>query len=322
LTLTGGAVSVSGGAGTVVLSEYGGSATLNLGNGSSAGTLSAAIVTGSSSAAVVNFDQNGLYSFAPSLEGSLSVNAIGAGATTLSSGSSSYTGATTVTAGTLIVTGSLTGTVSTSVTAGATLEVDGSLNTSATNTVTGTLQGTGSVGAITAHGGVIAPGLTTANAATATGILTANGAVTLSSTTSFNIRLGLSLSGTDCDQLLVNSGNINLAGANLQLNLDMAHIAPPASGIPTFYAIIIGGASLTGSNSDVFGACNGAAIMNNSFRTSGGLVFNILYAANANGSDIGSGHDVVLEEEAIPEPRTLGLVLSAAGLFLQYRRRI
>ncbi len=320
LTITGGSVSVDGGAGMLMLAEYGGSGTLNLGNGGPAGTLSAAIVTGGAGSAVVNFDQNGLYSFAPSLTGSLSVNAIGTGTTTLLS-SSSYTGATRVTAGTLIASGSLTGTVSTSVGAGAILEIDGLLNTSATNTVNGTLQGAGSVGAITAHGGVIAPGLTTADAATATGVLTAKGAVTLSSTTSFNIRLGLSASGTDSDQLLVSSGSVNLAGANLQLTLDMAHMDPPASGVPAFYAIIVGGASLTGPNSNAFGSYDGEAIVNNSFETAGGLEFNILYAANANGTGVGTGQDVVLEETAVPEPETWGLVVSAAGLLVPVGRR-
>jgi hypothetical protein len=188
--------------------------------------------------------------------------------------------------------------------------------------VNGTIQGTGTAGAIVAHGGVIAPGLTTANASTATGILAAKGAVTLSSTTSFNIRLGLSASGTDCDELLVNSGSVNLAGANLQLAVDMAHIDPPKSGVPTSYAIIVGGASLTGSNSNVFGSYDGTAIVNNSFETAGGLDFNILYAANANGSGVGTGQDVVLEETAIPEPEPRGLVVSAAGLLILFRRRV
>jgi autotransporter-associated beta strand protein len=242
---------------------------------------------------------------------------LGAGTLTLSS-SNSYTGSTTVSAGTLLVSGSLSGTSSTSVASGATLEVDGLLNNSASTSVRGVMRGTGSVGGITASGGAVAPGLTAANTAISTGTLTANGAVTLSSTTNFDIRLGLSASGTDNDQLAVTGANtVSLAGANLQLTLGLAVNNPARIG--TYYLIINGGSGSTeGSNEFAQGT---------SFTTSGGFTFAIDYATNFLSStsvnDIGTGNDVVLELTAIPEPGTWATMLSGFGvlLFVQRMRR-
>jgi len=241
-----------------------------------------------------------------------------AGSATLTlSGSSSYSGATNVNSGTLIVSGSLSGTGSASVASGGTLEVDGLLNHSATTTLNGgTLQGAGSVGAIIDSGSsTVAPGLTAANSQTATGTLTANGNVTLSGSTNFNIRLGFT-SGTTGDQLAVNSGNVSLNDANLNLTLGSAMNNPAL--INTFYAIIVGGAGSTGSGSDVFGSYNGTAIVDNTFITSGGWQFNILYAENATGT--GGGNDVVLELTAIPEPGTWATMLSGFGMLLVVQR--
>jgi len=235
-------------------------------------------------------------------------------------GNNTYTGATTINAGTVIVSGSLSGTTSASVASGGTMEVDGLLNSAATTTLNGgTLQGTGSVGGITDNGSsTIAPGMTSVNALTSTGTMTAAGSVTLAATTNFNIRLGFT-SGTTGDQLAVNSGNVSLNDANLNLTLGSAMNNPAL--INTFYAIIVGGAGSTGSGSDVFGSYNGTAIVGNTFITSGGWQFNILYAENATGT--GGGNDVVLELTAIPEPGTWATMLSGFGmlLFVQRMRR-
>ena len=101
LNLTGGNVVVASGTGNVTIGqETGSSGTLNLGNGSTAGSLQAARVSGGNGTAVVNFNHTGNYSFAPILDGSLSVNKLGTGTTTLT-GNNSYAGGTFIESGTL-----------------------------------------------------------------------------------------------------------------------------------------------------------------------------------------------------------------------------
>jgi len=221
------------------------------------------------------------------------------------------------------VSGSLSGTGSASVAAGGIIEVDGLLNHSATTTLNGgTLQGTGSVGVITDNGGsTIAPGLTGSNSQTATGALTAAGSVTLAATTNFNIRLGLSASGTDSDQLTATGGSnvVSLNGASLRLTLGTA-VNNPAL-IDTYYLIINGGANGTGVGGNIFaGLTQGSSFVSN------GLTFAIDYATNYVNSttvnSIGTGNDVVLELTAIPEPGTYGTVLlGIVGLGLWRRSR-
>jgi autotransporter-associated beta strand protein len=288
---------LSGSSGTVITTTAGGTITLTASSATST-TYAGAITAGA---------------------GTLGLTQAGTGTLKLT-GDNTYTGATAVNAGTLVVSGSLSGTGSASVASGGTLEVDGLLNHAATTTLNGgTLQGTGSVGGITDNGSsTVAPGLTAANSAISTGTMTANGPVTLAATTNFNIRLGFT-SGTTGDQLAVNSGNVSLNDANLNLTLGSAMNNPAL--INTFYAIIVGGAGSTGSGSDVFGSYNGTAIVGNTFITSGGWQFNILYAENATGT--GGGNDVVLELTAIPEPGTWATMLSGFGmlLFVQRMRR-
>jgi hypothetical protein len=84
-----------------------------------------------------------------------------------------------------------------------------------------------------------------------------------------------------------------------------------------FYAIIIGGASGTGSGSDIF---NGLTEGSN-FTTANGWTFTIFYATNANDSVAeGLGGDVVLELDAIPEPGTWAAMLSGFAMLLIVQR--
>jgi autotransporter-associated beta strand protein len=240
--------------------------------------------------------------------------------TMILSNTNSYSGATTVSGGTMIVSGSLSGTKSVSVASAATLEVDGLVNTSATNTVNGTLKGIGTVGTITTHGGTLAPGLTAANSQTATGTLTATGAVNLSGSTNFNIRLGLSVSGTDGDQLAATgaSNAVSLNGANLQLTLGTAVNNPAV--IDTYYLIINGGAGGTGVGGNIFAGLT----QGTSFNVSNGFTFTIDYASTFLGSNsaptVGGGDDVVLELTAIPEPSTWATMLGGFGMLLFVQR--
>jgi len=92
LNLTGSGL-VSVGSGTLYLATNAGSTgTLNLGTGTTAGTLTATTVTAGSGTATVTFFQSGTYTFAPTLTGTMTVNAFGA---TILTGNNTYTGTTT-----------------------------------------------------------------------------------------------------------------------------------------------------------------------------------------------------------------------------------
>jgi autotransporter-associated beta strand protein len=140
LNLTGGNVVVASGTGNVTIGqETGSSGTLNIGTGTTVGTLQAARVTGGNGTAVVNFNHSGNETFSPILAGSLAVNKLGSGTTTLS-GNNTYTGATAINAGELLVNGNLASSATT-------------VNSG------GTLGGIGTLGAVTINsGGTIAPG--------------------------------------------------------------------------------------------------------------------------------------------------------------------
>ena len=117
---------VSVGSGLVTLANTSGkTGTLNLGNGTTAGTLSAATITGGSGTAVVNINQSGSYTLGSNMTGSLALNHIGTGNTTLT-GTNTYTGNTTVSAGTLNVNGSTSASLFT-VASGATLGGNGTI---------------------------------------------------------------------------------------------------------------------------------------------------------------------------------------------------
>jgi autotransporter-associated beta strand protein len=149
-------------------SSVGSAGTLNLGTGGVAGTLNAGSVTAGSGTAVVNFNQTGSYAFAPQLTGSLSVNKLGAGTTTLFA-SNTYTGATTVSQGTLLVSGSISGSVTTVSGAGS------------------TLGGIGTVGGVNVGSGAILEG---GNGSGPSGALTSAGPISLTSGSVIELTLG------------------------------------------------------------------------------------------------------------------------------------
>jgi autotransporter-associated beta strand protein len=222
---------------------------------------------------------------APAIDGGLKL--LGTGMLTLS-GSNTYTGSTAVTGGTLNVTGALAKTASDSVASGAVLEVDGLLNTTATSTVGGVLRGQGSVGAINVQsGGALAPGLSSFSSAA--GVLTANGNLSLTDTTSlFSIRLGVA-TGSDYDELTMNSGNVALNNATLKLILGSAYALQPAGTID----VIINGTPAAST-------ITGEFAQGTSITASNGNTFDIAYGENS--TDTGAGHDVLLIATGDPAP--------------------
>jgi autotransporter-associated beta strand protein len=247
--------------------------------------------------------------------------ALASGTETLSGNASSlsYSNGTTVSGGRLIVSGSLSGGGAVNVTGG-TLEVDGSVNNALTINVSsgGTLEGTGSVGGISTSGAGSSfdPGLSAANSTTSTGTLIANGNVTLDPT-AFNIRLGLSASGTDSDELVEGgSGRVNLENSTLNLTLGSGVANLTSANIDNLYYVIINGGSQT-----VLGTFNGDPNGTIVSATSGGNTwqFEVLYNVNANGTT--AGDDVVLELTAVPEPGTWAMMLAGMGMLIVLKRR-
>jgi hypothetical protein len=220
-----------------------------------------------------------------------------------------------------VLTGSLAGTSAASVASGANLEVDGLLNNGITASVTGQLSGTGSVGGVTIQsGGVLAPALN--SIPNTTGTLAANNTVTFTDNTSiFSIRLGVA-SPLDADQLAVNSGSVLLNDATLQLTLGGAfnRDSEPAD---TLYAIISGGASATGSLSDVFANATASGdVVSDNFND----VFEVFYGVSPTSIST-PGSDVDLEFISIPEPGTWASVLGGLGILSAWqaarrRRRV
>ncbi|MFQ6283750.1 autotransporter outer membrane beta-barrel domain-containing protein [Yersinia enterocolitica] len=85
---------------TMLLSNGSGSGTLNIGNGNLAGSLNTTSIIGGEGTATVNFNHVGNINFSPLMSGSLNVNQINQGVTTLMS-VNDYVGVTTVSIGTL-----------------------------------------------------------------------------------------------------------------------------------------------------------------------------------------------------------------------------
>jgi fibronectin-binding autotransporter adhesin len=245
----------------------------------------------------------------------------GAGTVTLA-GVDTYTGSTAVnTGGTLIVSGSITGTTATTIASSAKLEVDNLLTSTTPAAVSGKLQGVGSINGATVTDGDLAPGLTAANSSSSVGTLTSTTNVSLDSASILSIRIGLTTGagsnpatglGGDADQLLVSSGALSLNDSTLTIGTGAF------AQLDTLYVIVNGGASGTGAGFDVFA---NAPASGSDFADTAGDTYEIFYAANADGTNIGSGNDIVIEEiTAVPEPGTWASLLGGAGMLIVWQR--
>jgi fibronectin-binding autotransporter adhesin len=182
----GGALTVDGGNGAVLLgSGDGSSGTLNIGTGGLAGVLNAATIgeggPGFRADRALNFNHTNSITFGTQIQGRLVVNKLGAGTTTLT-GNNFYTGATTIEAGALMINGTNSGTGAVTVKSG------------------GTLGGTGSVaGAVTVqNGGILAPGASAGTFSV--------GSLILNSTSALKFELGTT------SDLVAIAGNLTLDG--------------------------------------------------------------------------------------------------------------
>ena len=294
-------------------------ATLQLGNGTSGNDGSILNSTVVDNGTLI-YNRNGAVTEPSMINGTGGVTVSGPGSETLE-GVSNYTGPTTVN-GTLIVSGGLNGTSAVTVNAGGTLEADAAIadgSVSATSTITlngGTLEGAapGSVGPIVAHGGVLAPGNgISPNDVFYAGVLAANGNVTLSGSTTFSIRLGVS-SQSDNDQLQINGGTIALNGATLKLTNASQYVPGSNSGLTL---IILNGGYVPGV-SGTFSNPGGLAYVDGDY-------YQILYGydPNANGGNGGvdsTGADIAIQFTAVPEPHTWVMMLLALGGLLAWQR--
>jgi outer membrane autotransporter protein len=189
--------------------SVGGSGTLNIGDGGAAGILDTATVNGGAGTAILNFNHTDADYFftndgtsggtAVAITGSIALNHLGTGTTTLT-GANTYSGGTTISAGTLIAdntTGSATGSGAVTVENGGTLAGGGFLS-----------------GAVTVDdGGVLAPG--TSPGTLSIGELILNNASVLE----FELDTPAGTPGVDSDLVDV-VANLNGSGSTGNLTLD------------------------------------------------------------------------------------------------------
>ena len=300
-SLTASSVSLAADAGT--------HSTLNIGSGAAVGTLNAASVTGGSGTSTVNFNHTGDHTFAPRLTGSLSVNKLGSGTTTLA-GNNTYSGATTVSGGSLVINGAV---ASTSVV------VDGKLSGSGVM-ANATLSGSGSINPGNS------PGVMTAAATNPTGGLDYNFEFTVGNaqptwnapTASGNDVLRLttittpftaSLSASNEVNIYLNAGALNIGEVftgGFYTDSNTAFLSSISSGTFNYLVASVGGAvSYNGTNYEVY---------------SGPLTFNLATVSQSANFGAGVVNGYTTQFTVVPEPGTftlLGLGISS----LLFRRR-
>jgi T5SS/PEP-CTERM-associated repeat protein/autotransporter-associated beta strand protein len=261
-----GLVTVGNGTGTLFLASNLGKGTLNIGTGGSAGTLQAAQVSVLTLNGTINFNHtNAGYLFGAAISGTLTVNQLGSGTTTLT-GLNTYSGTTTISAGTLQVgNGGTNGTLGKSaVTNNATL----AFNRSNGLTVTNRISGSGSLAqngggtltlseAKTYTGGTVINAGTLATAGNET--LADSGAVTVNSGGTFK------LGGNETIASLNGAGTADIGAQNLTLSSGSFSGALAGSGDlykSSANAFTLSGTS-TGFSGDIY-LQNGSVVANSS----------------------------------------------------------
>lgn len=259
------------------------SGTLNLGTGGSVGTLNTSVVNGGSGA-VVNLNHTGNATFGQQFTGSLAMNKLGAGTSTLTA-SNTYTGDTTVTAGTLLINGS-TSTGNVTVASGA------------------TLGGNGTIGGATTISGTHSPG-------NSSGLQTFVSDLSYGSTAVFVFELtsnSTASRGTAFDAVDV-GGNLNItSGADFNITLD-------GLGSTTDFTDTFWTSNQSWLVMDVTGITTGNFAI-------GTITLDSLgqnYSAYGSFNTSVSGNDLHLNWVAVPEPSTW--MLAAIGLAVTLRRR-
>jgi autotransporter-associated beta strand protein len=266
----------------------GSNATLQLGNGTSGndGTIEGSSSINDNGTLIYNRFGN-LTTNVP-INGSGNVVMTGSGTETLAA-TNGYGGTTTVNQGTLIVSGELSGNGAVTVNSGATL-----------GGATG-VAGAGGIidGPVTiAQGGTIAPGAEQTFAGT---VLTINNNLTLSGTAN----LAINLDGSNNSDYLSISGALSIDPTDtLTLN-----ILNPGSNTPETLTYII---ALYGSETGQFNPAN--IVVN------GPATFDSINYDDPNAYPGGNDISITLTLTAVPEPGTLGTLLSGTGMLVAIQR--
>lgn len=258
------------------------SGTLQLGNGGTSGSLVSTSTIYGYSGTTLAFNRTDNFTVGNAISGGLNVVQNGTGTVTLSA-SSGYSGPTTVNSGTLLVSGSI------------------SASTATVNS-TGTLAGTGAVGPVNIlSGGTVLPG-----SSAGSGLLQ-TGNFSLPSGAHLSLELG-GTTGTGTAATLYSelkvTGSVTLGG-DVKISLFNSY-TPRVN--DTFYVILNDASDAV---SGTFSNAVGGII------TSGGVQFQVNYAANGDGFS----NDVALTVVAVPEPGIWTLLSASAASLVAFRRR-
>jgi fibronectin-binding autotransporter adhesin len=234
--------------------------------------------------------------------GAVSLNKTGLGAWTLT-GTNTYTGGTTISSGTLVVsnigTGSATGTGALSLSSGATLMGAGRIN-STSNTINGNV--------------IVGNGTDTTSFLT----MTATGTTTITNAT---LAFNLDSTSTNSNKLAVGASNAVVFGTGdtLSLNITGTSVVANATQYELFNSTVTG--------SGVGGSIYSGLTLSGSNVISG-LTLNIASSQAAgyySGSYLmlvadGSGYDIDLEVQSVPEPSTYAMLLGGLALLIVFQR--
>jgi autotransporter-associated beta strand protein len=208
-------------------------------------------------------------------------------------GNNSYTGATNISGGNLVITGSI--------------------SRSTANVTGGILSGTGTVGVVNvSSNGTIQPGGVDGSGAVTGGTLTATGNFTLSPGGTFSLAIVGGSGSSDAFGQLSVAGTASIAGAfaDAPLSLGNSDVGD------VFLAIVDANSAVTGTFSNDPG--------NNIITLPNGDVYQVFYDVASDTPTLQSSGNDIAVELLVPEPGSLGTLLSGLGVFAglsRYRGR-